>query len=292
MQFDSLNADLRRWLQTSIEAGHGEEALQQALREAGYDGAFARQAVEVALARVRAMTAASEQSPPAPEPFAAAAGKVVTGDRAVEILMTLGSPRIALFGNLLSAQECEQLIEASRHRLERSTVVNAETGEYDVHADRTSAGTHFERGETPLVARIEKRLGELIGCPVDNGEPLQVLHYLPGDEYKPHYDYFDASQPGGERVLAMGGQRIATVVMYLNDVEAGGSTVFPALGLEVLPRRGSAVYFVNASASGEVDPRTLHGGSPVVAGEKWIATKWLRQRRYLGPGSSQVAKKP
>ena len=282
MRFDSLNADLRRWLQTSIEAGHDGEALQQAMRAAGYDGGFARQAVELVIARVRTAVAAPAQ--PVVEPFAASANTVVTSDRTVQILFTLGSPRIVLFGNLLSAEECEQMIDASRRRLQRSTVVNAETGAYDVHAERTSHGTHFERGENPLVTRIEKRIGELTGCPVEHGEPLQVLHYLPGAEYKPHFDYFDAAQPGNDQVLAMGGQRIATVVMYLNDVEAGGSTVFPSLGLDVLPRRGSALYFAYSGAAGETDPRTLHGGSPVVAGEKWIATKWLRQHRYGGPG--------
>jgi len=82
--------------------------------------------------------------------------------------------------------------------------------------------------------------------------------------------------------MATGGQRVATLVMYLNDVEAGGSTVFPSIGLDVLPRKGSAVYFAYTSDAGETDPRTLHGGSPVTAGEKWIATKWLRQRRYGG----------
>jgi prolyl 4-hydroxylase len=282
MRFDSLNADLRQWLLTSIDAGHDREALQQALRAAGYDGGFARQAVELAMARVRSAAATHRQ--PGVDPLAGAAHDVPAGGRTVEVLMTVASPRIVLFGNLLSADECEQMIEAARLRLQPSTVVNAATGEYDVHDDRTSRGTCFERGENPLVARIEQRIGDLTGCPVENGEPLQVLHYLPGDEYRPHHDYFDPAQPGNDRVLAMGGQRVATVVMYLNDVEAGGSTVFPSLGLDVMPRRGSAVYFVYADEAGETDPRALHGGSPVAAGEKWVATKWLRQRRYGGPG--------
>jgi prolyl 4-hydroxylase len=289
MRFDSLQADLRQWLQTSVQAGHDGESLQQAMRAAGYDGAFARQAVAAALARLRPKASAETMAQAAAvssagEIASAAANTIATSDRRVEVLMTLGSPRVVLFGNLLSAQECEQLIDAARRRLQRSTVVNAATGVYDVHADRTSSGTHFERGENELVARIERRIGELVGCPVENGEPLQVLHYTPGAEYKPHHDYFDPAQPGNDQVLAMGGQRIATLVMYLNDVEAGGSTAFPALGLDVLPRRGSAVYFAYTNERGETDARTLHGGSAVVAGEKWIATKWLRQRRYGGPG--------
>ena len=127
MRFDSLNADLRRWLQTSIEAGHDGEALQQAMRAAGYDGGFARQAVELAIARVRTAVAGPAQPQPVVEPFAATANTVVTSDRTVEILFTVASPRIVLFGNLLSADECEQMIEASRRRLQRSTVVNGET---------------------------------------------------------------------------------------------------------------------------------------------------------------------
>jgi prolyl 4-hydroxylase len=293
MRFDSLKADLRRWLQSSIEAGHGGEALQQALLASGYDAGFARQAVEAALAQLRpkAPAAAARKSPAAVQArlakaqsvawaIAGGSNTIATSDRTVEILMMLRAPRVVLFGELLSADECEQMIEAASRKLQRSTVVNAETGAYDVHPDRTSSGTHFERHENELIARIERRIAELLDSPEENGEPIQVLHYTPGAEYKPHHDYFDPAQPGNDKVLAMGGQRVATLIMYLNDVEAGGSTVFPSLGIDVLPRRGSAVYFAYCNESGETDARTLHGGSPVAAGEKWIATKWLRQRRY------------
>jgi prolyl 4-hydroxylase len=296
MQFETLNSELKTWLQSSIGAGHGREALKEAMRTAGYDHGFAQEAIEAALAHLR-----PEPSAPAPAPAPAVApaeiqsssqlltempNTIATSDRLVEILMVLNAPRVVLFGNVLSAEECDQLVEASRTKLQRSTVVNADTGAYDVHPHRTSSGTHFERGENELIRRIESRIAELIDYPVENGEPIQILHYLPGAEYKPHYDYFDPKQPGNETVLAMGGQRIATLVLYLNDVEAGGSTVFPTIGLDVLPRKGSAVYFAYTTESGETDARTLHGGSPVIAGEKWIATKWLRQRQYGGPGAA------
>ena len=78
----------------------------------------------------------------------------------------------------------------------------------------------------------------------------------------------------------MGGQRIATLIMYLNDVESGGSTIFPDIGLDVLPHKGNAVFFAYSSERGELDNRTLHGGSPVSGGEKWIATKWIRVAPY------------
>ncbi len=210
---------------------------------------------------------------------------IETGDRAVRILLALNAPRIILFGDLLSADECDSLIGMSRGKLERSNVVNRQTGLYDVHPDRTSEGAYFQRGENPLIACIERRIADLTSCPVENGEPIQVLHYTPGAQYKPHFDYFEPSHAGNAQILAMGGQRIATLLMYLNDVQTGGSTVFPEIGLDVLPQRGNALFFAYADPEGRLDARTLHGGSPVAAGEKWIATKWLRQNPYTGSGA-------
>lgn len=290
MQFESLAADLQNWLKTSIERGHGRDALVQSMRAAGYQRNFAREAVEVALAKLAPAGAAGETAHEEPAPLdtttilAQSPNAIETSDRKVDILFALNAPRIVLFGGLLSDEECDELIALSRRKLTRSSVVNAETGAYDVHPDRTSSGTHFERGENELIRRIESRIAELISCPVERGEPIQILHYKPGAEYKPHFDFFDPAYPGNEKVLAMGGQRVATLVMYLNDVVAGGSTVFPEIGLDVLPRKGNAVYFAYTTEDGQLDRRTLHGGSPVAEGEKWIATKWLRQRDYGGPG--------
>lgn len=217
--------------------------------------------------------------------LAAEANQIDAGDRPVQILFALNSPRVLLFGDLLAPQECESLISMSRGKLQRSNVVDRQTGHYEHHPDRTSEGTHFRRGENALIETIETRIACLTGCPVEQGEPIQILHYGPGHEYKPHFDYFDPADPGNRQMLSMGGQRVATLIMYLNDVQAGGSTVFPHIGLDVLPRRGNAVYFAYCDAEGRLDSRSLHGGSAVAAGEKWIATKWLRQQRYCdSPG--------
>jgi prolyl 4-hydroxylase len=78
----------------------------------------------------------------------------------------------------------------------------------------------------------------------------------------------------------VGGQRVATLVIYLNEVAGGGDTVFPRIGLAIKPRSGCGVYFEYCNAAGELDERCLHAGAPVSNGEKWIATKWLRQRPY------------
>ena len=118
--------------------------------------------------------------------------------------------------------------------------------------------------------------------PIENGEGIQILHYPVGGEYRPHFDYFPPRDPGSQTHLANGGQRVSTLVMYLNDVEQGGETNFPTLQLSVSPKKGAAAYFEYANSLNQVDPLSLHAGMPVLAGEKWIATKWMRQRRYGG----------
>jgi prolyl 4-hydroxylase len=105
-----------------------------------------------------------------------------------------------------------------------------------------------------------------------------VLRYLPGAEYKPHYDYFDPTQPGTPGILRRGGQRVASLVCYLNTPARGGATVFPDVSLSVAPVKGNAVFFSYDRAHPVT--RSLHGGAPVLEGEKWVATKWLRQGRF------------
>ena len=106
-----------------------------------------------------------------------------------------------------------------------------------------------------------------------------MLHYNSTQEFQKHHDYFDPAQAGTPRILQRGGQRVGTLVMYLNTPEGGGGTTFPDVGLEVAPVRGNAVFFSYDRA--HPNTRTLHGGAPVVAGEKWVATKWLRQGVFV-----------
>jgi prolyl 4-hydroxylase len=200
------------------------------------------------------------------------------GDRVVEVLLHCQQPRLAVFGNFLSVEECAALIAAAQPRMQRSLTVQTATGGEELNADRTSEGMFFRRAENDTVARIEARIARLLQWPEENGEGLQVLHYRPGAEYKPHYDYFDPHEPGTPLMVQRGGQRVATLIMYLNQPERGGGTVFPDMGLEVVPRRGHAVYF--AYDRPHPATRTLHGGAPVLGGDKWVATKWLRQREF------------
>ena len=280
MRFDQLQTDVQQWIQEAVSYGHPLNAIVNTLVTAGHQPAIAD-----AVAHYLDELAASGQTvrPHSSAVVANASANQPTTDRTVQILFVLNTPRIVLFGNLLSHDECDSLIAYSRGRLKPSTVVNAVNGSYDRHEARTSYGASFKRGENDLIRRIEHRISELLSVPVSHGEPIQVLNYAPGAEYKPHFDYFDPANPGNESILKMGGQRFATLVIYLNDVAAGGSTVFPDIGLDVLPRKGHAIFFSYANPAGDLDALTLHGGSPVTEGEKWIATKWLRLGDYTGP---------
>ena len=312
---------LRRWIIEQAEAGCLPEDVVKAMIASGWHEDVAIEALEQTLrnhletlrreGRIAARPAVDVQAEPAaasspakpavqavqealadaslpvepavrrvPEPSIEDGRCVVTADgRAVKVAMSLRLPRVVLFADLLDEQECEALIEQARPRLARSQTVDTATGGSEVNTARTSDGMFFERGESALIQRIEQRIAALVNWPVDHGEGLQVLRYRPGAQYEPHHDYFDPARPGTPRILERGGQRVGTLVMYLNTPARGGATIFPDIGLDVAPVRGSAVFF----SYDRPDPatRTLHGGAPVLEGEKWVATKWLREGVFV-----------
>ncbi|WP_348683154.1 2OG-Fe(II) oxygenase [Acidovorax soli] len=278
----AITPELRRWISAQAQAGHTAPVMLQSLRDAGWNEALATDVLQITLQEhLDAM--ATPKGPPAaprvPEPRLHDSPAVVDcGDRTAQVLLTMAQPRIVVFGNLLSPEECDALIAGATPRMARSLTVATQTGGEEVNDDRTSDGMFFQRGESPLIARIEARIARLLHWPVGNGEGLQVLHYRPGAEYKPHYDYFDPGEPGTPTIVRRGGQRLGTLVMYLNTPEKGGATIFPEAQIEVAPQRGNAVFF--SYARPDPSTRTLHGGAPVIAGDKWIATKWLREREF------------
>lgn len=294
----SQHAELKTWILEQTGRGCTPGSLVDAMVTAGYTASFA-QAFLVKTLQEGLAAAAQDEDRIAPE--AGGAGKadgrsegdalprpervpepdllgsptrLTLPDREVGVLFAMEAPRVVLFEGLLSHEECDGLIESSRARLARSETVDRASGASKVHDARTSEGMFFERGETPLIRRIEARIASLLDWPVHHGEGLQILHYGVGGEYKPHYDYFDPHDPGTPAHLARGGNRVGTLIMYLNTPVRGGGTIFPDLHLEVAPIRGNAVFFSYERA--HPASKSLHGGSPVIAGEKWIATKWLR----------------
>ncbi|HNK52836.1 2OG-Fe(II) oxygenase [Ottowia sp.] len=278
----TITPELRQWIVDQARAGHSADAVLQSMKSSGWNEDVAIEAMESTLRGHLDQQAQAQGLPPAvpvPEPDVADSPLYLDGgDRQVAVLGSLALPRVVILGGLLSDQECDALIAAARPRLSRSLTVATQTGGSEVNPDRTSQGMFFQRGESELVARIEARIARLIRWPVENGEGIQVLHYLPGTEYKPHYDYFDPKEPGTATIVKRGGQRVGTVVMYLSEPEKGGGTSFPDVFFEVAPKRGNAVFF--SYERPHPSTKTLHGGSPVIEGEKWIATKWLREREF------------
>lgn len=203
-----------------------------------------------------------------------------TATKSSKIKVLSWSPRVFLIENFLTHSECDYMITKARPELKRSTVVSV-VAEGEVNEARTSKGMFFAKDSGDLVLKnIERRIAELTMLPEENGEGIQVLSYGYGEEYRPHWDYFDNTTEGGALCYHRGGQRIATLIMYLENTEEGGETIFPKVNLKVKPIKGNALLFYNCTPEGKEDPLTLHGGSPVTKGEKWIATKWLRKSTF------------
>lgn len=196
--------------------------------------------------------------------------------------------RIFLFEHFLTDAECDHIIALASSRMERSGVVDQQTGGGFIAEVRTSSGAFLDRAEDSIIAGIEKRIARWTLLPVGNGEPMQVLRYDTDQKYEGHFDYFF-----DEVNTQNGGNRHATVLLYLNDVEEGGETTFPNLPaprgdngpgfsdcarrvLAVRPRKGSAVLFHNIRTDGRIEERSKHSACPVVRGEKWSAPKWIR----------------
>jgi prolyl 4-hydroxylase len=265
-----LPADWQGWVRENVARGCTAGSMHPLLVAAGFEaGLVARAIDEARQARMR------------PEPDTTRHRRLADG-REVRIAMRLARPRIVLFESLLDAAECQALAALAAGRLAGSTVVDDTDGVPRPHPNRRSAGTWFERGQTPLVAAIEARIEELLQWPASHGEGLQVLRYEPGGEYRAHFDYFDPAKPGSAPHLAQAGQRVATLIIVLAEPDEGGGTAFPALGLELRPRAGSALFFCNVDEHGHIDPATLHAGLPVARGVKLIATKWLRAEPFGG----------
>ncbi|KAI3875771.1 hypothetical protein MKX03_023694 [Papaver bracteatum] len=205
-------------------------------------------------------------------------------------------PRAFIYHNFLvkifffSSKECDYLISLGAPRMKKSTVIDVKTGGSTASKVRTSSGMFMKRGVNEVVRDIEERIADFTHIPVEHGEGLQILHYEVGQKYEPHHDYFEDEF----NMKKHGGQRIATLLMYLSNVEEGGETVFPKAkgnvsyppwndesvecgkkGIAVKPKKGDALLFWSLKPDATKDMSSLHGGCPVIKGNKWSSTKWM-----------------
>ena len=207
------------------------------------------------LALVRAMDLDAQGDPralPAPEPVCDA-------------------PHIRAFRTLFTAEECRYLAEAAAPMLEPAHVVDVRTGRQIRDPIRRSDCCGFTWPlENPAVHALNRRLAAASGTRAEQGEPLQVLCYGAGGEYKPHFD----SIPG------FSNQRILTMLVWLNATYEGGETWFNTPALALKGQAGDAILFRNAHEDGSRDPAAAHAGLPVRSGTKLIASRWIRRRDY------------
>jgi hypothetical protein len=193
-------------------------------------------------------------------------------------------PSVAVLPNLIPRWACDYVMALAGPVLTRGKVVDRAGGE-SVSGERTNTVMNFGLVDSDVILElINWRIAEAAGLPAENAEGLGVLHYAPGEQYAPHVDYIPDT-PANAAHLAQRGQRVRTLLVYLNEGFEGGATEFLRLDLALKPPRGFGLVFDNVTADGGVEPLTLHRGAPPTRGEKWLISKWFRTKA-LRPGPS------
>ena len=186
------------------------------------------------------------------------------------------TPRIYFHPNFLSDEECQYIIQQGEETgLQESLVLTGKS------SHRTSSGVSLNSTENTILQEIEERIAVWTHIPAEHGEPLYILKYTEGQEYKPHSDFFSPTHPVFSKLLELSGQRVATVLMYLAAPELGGETTFPKANVTIRPEKGSAVLFWSVTNDNTVDINSIHGSLPVVNGTKYCLTKWIREKKFI-----------
>lgn len=188
---------------------------------------------------------------------------------------------VFLLRDFISAQECKHLIGL----IEQVNFPSRLMGPAEQNF-RTSHSSPLSNSRDPLVRAIERRIADLTGIPLRNQEGMEGQRYNAGQEFKPHFDAFLPDHDYYPVELAAGGQRTWTVMIALNQPEAGGGTLFPTAGLRITPRAGNLIAWSSLTKNGSVNPASLHCGEPVEAGQKYIVTKWHRERLFCPEGKA------
>ena len=185
--------------------------------------------------------------------------------------------------DFLTADECRGLIGI----IDANRVPSGVLSDTPDPTYRTSESCNFDRAN-PLIAAVESKISALMGIQPELGETMQGQRYAVGQEFKPHHDFFYTDQNYYKHEARTGGQRTWTAMIFLNEPEAGGQTAFPEINVKITPRAGNLFTWNNMDVAGEPNRFTLHQGMPVVAGVKYIITKWYRERPWGAPDADIV----
>ncbi|WP_293878147.1 MULTISPECIES: 2OG-Fe(II) oxygenase [unclassified Sphingomonas] len=178
--------------------------------------------------------------------------------------------------DFLDAAQCDTLIALiDANRRPSSLLSDRQDPDF-----RTSDSCDMNR-YAPEVQPIDEAIAGLLGMAPDHGETMQGQRYAPGQHFRAHHDYFHDTESYWQQMQASGGQRTWTTMIYLNDVADGGATWFPQAGFKIAPRRGLLLAWNNMNPDGTPNALTLHEGTAVVEGTKYIVTKWFRERSWL-----------
>lgn len=182
-----------------------------------------------------------------------------------------------IIDDFVTKEVCQQLIKLGKPKLKPSTTLSPIVEDY-----RTSSSTflYYNRGSS-AVDQVANLITQQIQMPLNNCEGLQIVHYNPGEYYKPHHDYFHPDADYWDKEIARGGQRVWTAFLYLNDVQEGGTTYFPHINLEVKPKTGRVVFWRNMFYGGELVVDSYHEAKPPIKSEKWGANLWVRQKTFV-----------
>lgn len=191
-------------------------------------------------------------------------------------------PLILIYHDIMSDNEMETIKQLALPRLKRATVQNHKTGKLEAAHYRISKSAWLKGTDDQVVDRVNQRIEDISGLTVDTAEELQVVNYGIGGHYEPHYDFATQKEMDYHKAdpfAGLGtGNRIATWLNYMSNVEAGGATVFPTLELTLWPKKGSAAFWYNLHPSGDGDLLTRHAACPVLVGSKWVSNKWFHER--------------
>jgi prolyl 4-hydroxylase len=186
------------------------------------------------------------------------------------------NPFVTIFHHVVSDEEIRQIKHLATPRLNRATVQNSKTGELETANYRISKSAWLKGEEHQVVQKLNNRMAAITGLDMSTAEELQIANYGLGGHYEPHFDFARKEEKDAFKSLGTG-NRIATFLNYMSDVEAGGATVFPYIGLRLYPEKGSAAFWYNLYKNGEGIYNTRHAACPVLVGTKWVANKWIHE---------------
>ncbi|XP_022316920.2 prolyl 4-hydroxylase subunit alpha-1-like isoform X1 [Crassostrea virginica] len=187
------------------------------------------------------------------------------------------NPWIVVYHDVVSDKEIETIKKIATPKLDRATVHNPRTGKLETAEYRVSKSAWLKDSDDPVIHNVNNRISDITGLSMESAEELQIANYGLGGQYEPHFDFARKEETSAFRDLGSG-NRIATWLTYMTDVDAGGATVFTSIGVKLFPIKGAAAFWYNLYQNGDGIFDTRHAACPVLVGQKWVSNKWIHER--------------